>query len=243
MNIGVIIKELRQTKKMTQEDLASLLGVSVQAVSRWENSVSYPDITLLPILASVFSVTVDYLLGTDKVSNDQIACVVEKQYLEFVRKGDNVGGYEYMKQMYQKHPTIEKIQIKFCDACFAVGNYDKSLTAEGVDICHKLIQTSVDPKIKEKAVDCLFWLYIKLDKVADAKEVFEKYIKDKIKKDEYSDSLLEGEELIEHVQGKMSEIVSDLWDIFMALNNEPMCRSSPSGRTHQTWRPRRSPVR
>ena len=56
MNISSIIKELRQKKKMSQEELAEYLGVSTQAVSRWETSVSYPDITLLPLIANVFNV-------------------------------------------------------------------------------------------------------------------------------------------------------------------------------------------
>ena len=73
MNIGSIIKELRQKKKMSQEELAEYLGVSTQAVSRWETSVSYPDIILLPLIANVFNVTVDYLLGTDKFKNDKIS--------------------------------------------------------------------------------------------------------------------------------------------------------------------------
>lgn len=56
MNIGSVIKELRQMKKISQEDLAEYLGVSTKAVSRWETSVSYPDITLLPLIANFFNV-------------------------------------------------------------------------------------------------------------------------------------------------------------------------------------------
>ena len=58
MNIGSVIKELRQIKKMSQEDLAEYLVVSTQAVSRWETSVSYSDITLLPLISNVFNVMV-----------------------------------------------------------------------------------------------------------------------------------------------------------------------------------------
>ena len=81
MNIGSIIKELRQKKKMSQEELAEYLGVSTQAVSRWETSVSYPDITLLPLIANVFNVTVDYLLGTDKFKNDKLIEEVKKNII------------------------------------------------------------------------------------------------------------------------------------------------------------------
>ena len=65
MNIGQKIKELRQENGLTQEDLAEQLGVSFQAISRWENGTTYPDITLLPIIANMFDVTIDYLLDME----------------------------------------------------------------------------------------------------------------------------------------------------------------------------------
>ena len=63
MEIGLIIKTLRVKKGITQEQFAMDIGVSVQTISRWENSVNYPDLSLLPILATYFKVTTDYLLG------------------------------------------------------------------------------------------------------------------------------------------------------------------------------------
>lgn len=62
-SLGSRIAELRRKKNMTQEDLANALGVTPQAVSKWENDLSCPDITLLPQLARLFGVTIDELLG------------------------------------------------------------------------------------------------------------------------------------------------------------------------------------
>ena len=59
-SLGSRIAELRRKKNMTQEDLANALGVTPQAVSKWENDLSCPDIALLPQL---FDVTTDELLG------------------------------------------------------------------------------------------------------------------------------------------------------------------------------------
>lgn len=61
--IGKIIAELRKENGMTQEDLADKLGVSPQAVSKLENDISCPDILLLPVIAELFKVSVDYLLS------------------------------------------------------------------------------------------------------------------------------------------------------------------------------------
>ncbi len=61
MNIGNKIKELRKQRGITQEQLADSIGVSFQAVSKWENNITLPDITLAPTLASYFGVTMDVL--------------------------------------------------------------------------------------------------------------------------------------------------------------------------------------
>lgn len=61
--LGTRIALLRKQKPMTQEELAEKMGVSSQAVSKWENDVSCPDIQLLPRLARLLGVTVDELLS------------------------------------------------------------------------------------------------------------------------------------------------------------------------------------
>lgn len=55
-------KNLRKKKGMSQEQIAELVGVSVQAVSKWECAQSYPDIELLPVLSDIMKVSIDYLL-------------------------------------------------------------------------------------------------------------------------------------------------------------------------------------
>ncbi len=65
LNLSETIKRLRREKEWTQEELATSLGVSFQAVSRWENAQSYPDIEFLPKLAALFGVSMDALFGMD----------------------------------------------------------------------------------------------------------------------------------------------------------------------------------
>ena len=61
MDIGNKIKQLRQKANLTQEQLGVSLGISAQSVSKWENSVTMPDISLLPLLSSALGVTIDEL--------------------------------------------------------------------------------------------------------------------------------------------------------------------------------------
>lgn len=63
MNLGKTIFELRKQKNVTQEDLATELGVTAAAVSKWENGYTLPDVLMLCSLADYFEVTADELLG------------------------------------------------------------------------------------------------------------------------------------------------------------------------------------
>ncbi|MDD4164611.1 MAG: helix-turn-helix transcriptional regulator [Eubacteriales bacterium] len=63
LNIGVNIRKYRKKADMTQEQLADRLGTTDQSVSRWENGSTYPDMELLPVIAELFGVTTDALLG------------------------------------------------------------------------------------------------------------------------------------------------------------------------------------
>ena len=63
MTIGNNIKQLRVQKNLTQDQVAEKLGVSYQAVSKWENNANTPDIALLPRIADLFGVTIDALFS------------------------------------------------------------------------------------------------------------------------------------------------------------------------------------
>lgn len=72
MKLAETIRRLRLDKNVTQEVLAEVLGVSMQAVSKWENNVACPDIALLPVISSYFGVSIDYLLTGRSDGNQQL---------------------------------------------------------------------------------------------------------------------------------------------------------------------------
>lgn len=81
MNIGDIIREKRIKKSMSQAELAEVLHVSPQSVSKWENGSSMPDINQLPSLASFFGITIDELFAypTD-LEYERIENAIENGY-------------------------------------------------------------------------------------------------------------------------------------------------------------------
>ncbi len=79
MKLSENIKKLRREREITQEDLAEMLGVSPQSVSHWECGRTMPDVTQLPVLANVFEVTTDELLGVDVASKAKRIEEIRKQ--------------------------------------------------------------------------------------------------------------------------------------------------------------------
>ena len=88
----------RQELHLTQEDIAKYVGVTRAAVSKWEKGLSYPDITLLPKLATFFNTSIDTLLGYEpQMTKEQI----EKLYMEFAQKFATLPFEDVIKQLEQ----------------------------------------------------------------------------------------------------------------------------------------------
>ena len=79
MTIGKRIAALRRETNLKQDDLAQILEVSPQAVSKWENDQTCPDISLLPKLAKILGVSVDELLSGKQEAQPVVTLVPEDQ--------------------------------------------------------------------------------------------------------------------------------------------------------------------
>jgi len=78
--IGSFLAQLRKANGMTQQELADILNVSNKTVSKWERDESYPDITLIPVIADLFHVTADEILRAKKFSHNE----------EYIKKYSNI---------------------------------------------------------------------------------------------------------------------------------------------------------
>lgn len=68
--INFRLSDLRKAKHITQGELAEIVGTSFQTISKWENGITMPDITVLPVLAAFFEVSIDELLGIKPLKGD-----------------------------------------------------------------------------------------------------------------------------------------------------------------------------
>lgn len=111
LRIGEKIKRRRIEKGWTQEELAVSVGISTQAVSKWERENSYPDITLLPIIARSLDLTIDALMNFSlELPEKEIKKLVEKAVDNYVEKGFETG-QNYVKEILKEYPN--SISLKF----------------------------------------------------------------------------------------------------------------------------------
>ena len=105
MTIGDKIKELRKSRKLTQEQLAEYFGISSQAVSKWETGMSSPDIDMLPKIASFFNITIDELMDYDR---QRIMDEVDDLVAESVPlRKDPAKAEAFYREALKKYPNNE----------------------------------------------------------------------------------------------------------------------------------------
>lgn len=117
--IGQIIRKLRKERNFTQEELAEQLNVSAQAVSKWENGTSLPDISQVVPIASVFGVTADVLFGIEgtNAAEEAYRIVHEAQELEhYGRIETYLAAYDRMLEGLKKYPN-NLILLNNCVGC------------------------------------------------------------------------------------------------------------------------------
>ena len=82
--IGKFIKKLRKDNNLTQDELAKKLGVTYQAVSKWENGKSIPDIAILKTVSELFNVNIDELLEGSVKNKKKLNKKLDYKLLKFL---------------------------------------------------------------------------------------------------------------------------------------------------------------
>ena len=143
--IGQRIKFSRKAKDITQEQLAEMLGVFCQSVSRWESGVCYPDMELLPVLAEIFAVTVDKLLGVDDISEKKNVDAYLSRFQAAINRGSIDECISIAREGVAEYPNNYALLNKLMYALFVSGDetgnipdwkenmkkYDAEITALG----------------------------------------------------------------------------------------------------------------
>lgn len=122
---GENLKKLRKSKDLTQEALAEFLGMSFQAISKWERGDTYPDITMLPTIASFFGVTVDSLLGTDMIEKEAKIREYNEKYSRLWSEGKIAKVRDMLKEAVVEFPGNYDLLAKYFNALIQAEHDDE----------------------------------------------------------------------------------------------------------------------
>ena len=153
MNIGNKIRELRKQRGITQEQLAESIGISFQAVSKWENNIALPDITLVPVLASYFGVSMDELFDFNlKKIEHAVRIITEKAYQ--YRESNPAESRRILEEGLKKYPEND---ILLNNLLYVL---DYSVKPdETIAIASKLIEKTNQNDVKYDALRFLAYAY------------------------------------------------------------------------------------
>ena len=103
--IGQNLKRFRKERNLTQEEVAKHLGISFQSISKWERNDGYPDITMLPVLAHYFGVTVDELIGMTEITSANALDAINRQWEENRINKNHSANVQLMRDALKIYPN------------------------------------------------------------------------------------------------------------------------------------------
>lgn len=155
LHLGENIVRLRRQEKMTQEELANLMGVSKSSVSKWETGATYPDIVFLPELANLFDVTLDELLGYEpQLSREQIRKIyneLSKEMSEGNRKEALQRYQDYLRRYQTCYPFLNQMAVLLLNHMSVYENKEE-LFELILGLCKRIQEKSKDASLMKDAV-------------------------------------------------------------------------------------------
>ena len=159
ISIGRNIYRLRKEAHLTQDDLAAYLNVTKASVSKWETGQSYPDIELLPRIATYFSTSVDDLMGYEpQMGRAAIARECARLRKAFAT-GPFADAHEQCRQLvrdyYSCYPLLAQIAVLYLNhANLVEGSEREAIVSEAIELCRRVrrnSESSADIKLAELA--------------------------------------------------------------------------------------------
>lgn len=209
IKLGEKIKSLRKQKNISQEVFANYLGVSFQAVSKWENGNTMPDVTMIPAIASFFGISTDELFDFNLFETEkqvEAICAESWKY----RNSDVAKSEEILRKGLQRYPGNDIILNNL------LYTLDYQTRAEEViSICKSLITSTKDDSVKYDACRILATCYKENGQVDLIKPTLEMIPEIYFTKLELMASLLDGENSYEAAQKQKNISAEDLIDMLI----------------------------
>ena len=192
-DLGNNIRTFRKNKGFTQEELADLLSVTPQAVSRWESAGGLPDVSILITLCKILNVSTDALLGYDNIAvNSEIYEKISKTAESMIDQSDRSGSalkiceymasetnlnpsnYELIKDYVQYVANMSRYEDPFLEDCYKdQKDHIYKLYKDAIRKGTNLISHSHDRILIEKTHYAISWIYIHMKDFDKAREHIE----------------------------------------------------------------------
>ena len=199
LDLGQKIRELRRRDGRTQENLAEALGVTSQAVSRWEANGGYPDMEMIPSIANYFGISIDELFGYDNERSQKIDELVKKiDSMNLQNNGVDINIDECItlaRNSLIEFPGNEKIMLCLASVLYNAGyvrygeyhlsdeeGYDVldierhrtyNEWKEAISLYEKLLKTMEDSESRHRVIRELTQLYLNIGEHTRALEIIE----------------------------------------------------------------------
>jgi len=165
---GEKVRSLRTERGLTQEKLADFLGVSFQAVSKWERGDTVPDIYMLPSIASFFGVTTDFLLNYD-VNREKDITQYEEKYYQLWRECDSQALVVLMKEAVARYPSEYRLLVRYLNSL--IWHTEKSnemsidIKSEAIAVYERIRDNCTIDSIRIWAKKIISGFYLKLSSI------------------------------------------------------------------------------
>ncbi|MCH5314329.1 MAG: helix-turn-helix domain-containing protein [Eubacterium sp.] len=175
MNIylGENLKKLRTERNMTQEALADFLGVSFQAISKWERNENFPDIETLVNLAQFFNTSVDDLIGVNRAENEERLQAMINEYDNYLN--DNERKNELILKMIDDYPNDFRVQLRYMAYLFHFKGTENVLKINS--IYNNIMQNCTNDRIRMSAKRHLAMFYKTLAYYGDSGITYDDVVK------------------------------------------------------------------
>ena len=209
IKLGQKIKLLRKQKNISQEVFANYLGVSFQAVSKWENGNTMPDVTLIPAIASFFGVSTDELFDFNLIEMEkQVESICNEAYR--YRFSDTAKSERILRDGLQRFPGNDIILNNLLYTLDYQARADEVIT-----LSKSLIETTKDDSVKYDACRILATCYKENGQNDLIKPTLERIPEIYFTKLELMASLLSGEDSYEAAQKQKNISAEDLIDMLI----------------------------